>query len=166
MRQRVVTHLATGETTTETMSATRIHLRRRWAPIGCWFRNRWNWRKGRQVRKETQRLRALSVPATEVDADVDPEVRRLAILLDDSPALSVLNLGYGPGEAVITVAAREPQRLAPYLEAVLGHTDDEIVGVGSARGREAVRARNELMREARSILSENPKTRWQGPELH
>lgn len=111
-------------------------------------------------------MRALWVPATEVDADVDPEVRRLAILLDDSPALSVLDLGYGPGEAVITAAAREPQRLAPYLEAVSGYTDDEIVGVDSARGREAVRARNELIREVRAILSENPKTRWQGPELH
>lgn len=106
------------------------------------------------------------MPAIAVDADVDPEVRRLALLLDASPALAVLDLGYGPGEAVISAAAREPQRLAPYLEAVLGHTDDEIVGVDSARGREAVRARNELMREARSILSQNPKTRWQGPELH
>ncbi len=166
MRHRVVTHLATGETTTETMSASRLHLRRRWSPIGCWFRNRWNWRKGRRVREETRRLRALSVPAPEVDADVDPGVRRVAILLDGSPALSVLDLGYGPGEAVITAAAREPQRVAPYLEAVLGYSDDEIVGVESARGREAVRERNELMREVRAILSEDPKTRWQGPELN
>lgn len=165
MRRTVVTHFSTGETTTETIGAFRWHLGPRWAPIRCWLRNRWNWRKGRQVRKETRRLRSLTVPASVVEAEVDPEVRRLAILLDGSPALSVLDLGYGQGEAVIVATAREPRRMAPYIEAVLGFTDDEIVGVESVRGRAAVNARNELIRQAREILSDDPKTYWRGPKL-
>lgn len=164
-KMTVVTHFSTGETTTETVSAIRFHVGPRWAPIRCWFRNRWNWRKVRQVRKEILRLRALAVPASDVEAAVHPEVRRLASLLDVSPALSVLDLGYGQGEAVIISTAREPRRMAPYLEAVLSFTDAEIVGVDSARGDAAVSATNELMRQARAILSENPRTRWSGPEL-
>ena len=141
----------------------RISVRRarweRWArPVGCWFRNRRNWRKKRRVRADIRRWKSLTVPLEELEPDADPDVQRMAEMAELLGHSLVLEYGYGMGEAVLAAYREQPQRLRPFIDAACRFTLDQLRGSPDAPGvDEAVRARNMLLREVRDIVAAHPK---------
>lgn len=128
-------------------------------PVACWFRNRWHWRRKRQVRADTERWKRIAVPLKEMDVNVDPAVRRLAETAEGLGYSFVLHLGYGMGEAVVVAATREPGRVRPFIDAACRFSDDQLRGADtSPEGRAAVKARNALLVEVRKVISGFPKT--------
>jgi hypothetical protein len=104
--------------------------------------------------------RALARGIEEFDLEqLDPQTRRMAVLVEGLGHSRVLDLGFGMGEAIIVAAQRDPARLRPLIPAACEFSDDELRGVGrSARIASALGARHEMVSAARDVVARISKT--------
>ena len=110
------------------------------------------------MRVKTAAWRALARSVDEFDlAELDPQTRRMAVLVDGLGSSRVLDLGFGMGEALIVATQRDPDRMLPLIRSACEYGDDELRGAGtSQRVAAAVRARNEMINAAREIVARTP----------
>ena len=147
-----------GEIGVRRVSVRRDRWERRAGPVGCWFRNRWNWRKARRVRADVRRWKALTIPVQRLAPHDDPDVQRMAEMAESLGHSRVLHYGYGMGEAVLVAYRRQPQRLRPYIDRACQFALDQLQGApDAARLKDAVRARNDLLLAVREIVADHPK---------
>ena len=141
----------------------RVSVRRarweRWSgPIGCWFRNRWNWRRARRVSADIRCCKTLVIPLEHLPEHEDPDVQRMSEMVESLGYSNVLQYGYGMGEALLVAYRHEPQRLRPFVERACEFTLDQLSGVPGVPELEAgVRARNDLLQAVRDIVAAHPK---------
>lgn len=138
--------------------------RHRWeriaGPTSAWMRNRWNWRRRRRMAEQIESWRTRVRPLDELDLEqLDPDTRRIAMLVEGLGHSRVLDLGCGMGEAIIVAAQRDPARLRPLIAAACEYQDDELRGQGrSTRTAAAIRARQAVISAARDVVAEGPET--------
>ena len=106
------------------------------------------------MRVKTAAWRALARSVDEFDlAELDPQTRRMAVLVDGLGSSRVLDLGFGMGEALIVATQRDPDRMLPLIRSACEYGDDELRGAGTSPGvSAAVLARNALITAARELL--------------
>lgn len=110
------------------------------------------------MRADVRRWKTLVVPLDELEPHADPDVQRMAAMLESLGHSAVLQYGYGMGEALLAAYRRQPQRLRPYIDRACEFTLDQLRGDPEALGVEdAVRARLELEQAVREIVAAQPK---------
>lgn len=147
-----------GEIGVRQVSVRRARWERWSRPVGCWFRNRWNWRRARRVRADIRRWQTLAIPLEQLPPHPDAEVQRMAELVESLGFSGVLQYGYGMGDALLVAYHLDPTKLRPFVEHGCEFTLAQLRGEPGAPGVEAaVRARNDLLTAVREIVAAHPK---------
>ena len=107
-----------GEIGVRRISVRRDRWERRTGPVGCWFRNRWNWRKARRVRADVRRWKALVIPLQRLGPHDDPDVQRMAEMAESlghscTPATALVRRSWSPIGASRSDCGRSSTEPAP-----------------------------------------------------